>query len=280
MTSSSTPTRRGRPSSDGSTAFASRWPRTRRRRRAAGPMWRWPTSWRRWGRGPTGWEALRSPPATARPRSPRPSRTRATTIRRSWPRPWPTGWRKPSPKPCTGGCAPSSGAMRRTSPSTSTPLIAEQYRGIRPAAGYPAQPDHTEKAVLFKLLDAEKATGLQLTESFAMYPTAAVSGPLLLPPGEPLLRRRADREGPGRGLCAPQGLGPENRGALAGADPELRAGLTARGRARQRWKGRRLAARLSFAIRGLRRHGAQGTELGCPRHDASPICSGQGSHNR
>ena len=55
-------------------------------------------------------------------------------------------------------------------------LIAEQYRGIRPAAGYPAQPDHTEKAVLFKLLDAEKATGLQLTESFAMYPTAAVSG--------------------------------------------------------------------------------------------------------
>jgi len=55
-------------------------------------------------------------------------------------------------------------------------LIAEQYRGIRPAAGYPAQPDHTEKATLFKLLDAEKATGLNLTESFAMYPTAAVSG--------------------------------------------------------------------------------------------------------
>jgi len=55
-------------------------------------------------------------------------------------------------------------------------LIAEQYRGIRPAAGYPAQPDHTEKATLFKLLDAEAATGLKLTESFAMYPTAAVSG--------------------------------------------------------------------------------------------------------
>jgi 5-methyltetrahydrofolate--homocysteine methyltransferase len=55
-------------------------------------------------------------------------------------------------------------------------MIAEQYRGIRPAAGYPAQPDHTEKGVLFKLLDAEAQTGLQLTESYAMYPTAAVSG--------------------------------------------------------------------------------------------------------
>jgi 5-methyltetrahydrofolate--homocysteine methyltransferase len=55
-------------------------------------------------------------------------------------------------------------------------MIAEQYRGIRPAAGYPAQPDHTEKAVLFELLDARAATGLELTESFAMFPTAAVSG--------------------------------------------------------------------------------------------------------
>ncbi|WP_293677958.1 methionine synthase [uncultured Phenylobacterium sp.] len=55
-------------------------------------------------------------------------------------------------------------------------LIAEQYRGIRPAPGYPAQPDHTEKATLFRLLDAEAATGLELTESFAMFPTAAVSG--------------------------------------------------------------------------------------------------------
>ena len=55
-------------------------------------------------------------------------------------------------------------------------LIAEQYRGIRPAPGYPAQPDHTEKATLFRLLEAEAATGLALTESYAMYPTAAVSG--------------------------------------------------------------------------------------------------------
>ncbi|MFA6945848.1 MAG: vitamin B12 dependent-methionine synthase activation domain-containing protein, partial [Pedobacter sp.] len=55
-------------------------------------------------------------------------------------------------------------------------LIKEKYSGIRPAPGYPACPDHTEKATLFEILDAEKATGIHLTESFAMYPTAAVSG--------------------------------------------------------------------------------------------------------
>jgi 5-methyltetrahydrofolate--homocysteine methyltransferase len=55
-------------------------------------------------------------------------------------------------------------------------LIAEKYRGIRPAPGYPACPDHTEKATLWSLLDVEASIGLRLTESFAMYPTAAVSG--------------------------------------------------------------------------------------------------------
>jgi 5-methyltetrahydrofolate--homocysteine methyltransferase len=55
-------------------------------------------------------------------------------------------------------------------------LIKEQYRGIRPAPGYPACPDHTEKATLFNLLDAEKNTRITLTEHFAMLPTAAVSG--------------------------------------------------------------------------------------------------------
>ncbi|HSG58976.1 MAG TPA: methionine synthase [Woeseiaceae bacterium] len=55
-------------------------------------------------------------------------------------------------------------------------LIAEAYTGIRPAPGYPACPDHTEKAKLWRLLDVEHNTGLQLTESFAMVPTAAVSG--------------------------------------------------------------------------------------------------------
>ena len=55
-------------------------------------------------------------------------------------------------------------------------LIAEAYRGIRPAPGYPACPDHTEKVKLWRLLDVEASIGLRLTESFAMYPTAAVSG--------------------------------------------------------------------------------------------------------
>jgi len=58
----------------------------------------------------------------------------------------------------------------------STGLIREEYRGIRPAPGYPACPDHTEKATLWKLLDAERSAGITLTESFAMFPTAAVSG--------------------------------------------------------------------------------------------------------
>jgi 5-methyltetrahydrofolate--homocysteine methyltransferase len=58
---------------------------------------------------------------------------------------------------------------------TNEELIAEKYSGIRPAPGYPAQPDHTEKATIFKLLPAAKV-GLKLTESFAMWPGAAVSG--------------------------------------------------------------------------------------------------------
>ncbi|MFG1491135.1 vitamin B12 dependent-methionine synthase activation domain-containing protein, partial [Oceanospirillum sp. HFRX-1_2] len=55
-------------------------------------------------------------------------------------------------------------------------LIKEQYQGIRPAPGYPACPDHTEKETLFSLLDATTHSGLELTESFAMTPAAAVSG--------------------------------------------------------------------------------------------------------
>ena len=59
---------------------------------------------------------------------------------------------------------------------TNEELIAEKYRGIRPAPGYPACPDHTEKAKLFDLLEAEKRCGLRLTESFAMQPVSAVCG--------------------------------------------------------------------------------------------------------
>ncbi|MBT8328013.1 MAG: methionine synthase [Bacteroidia bacterium] len=55
-------------------------------------------------------------------------------------------------------------------------LIHEKYAGIRPAAGYPACPDHTEKQKIWELLDVENVTGIKLTESYAMYPTASVSG--------------------------------------------------------------------------------------------------------
>ena len=59
---------------------------------------------------------------------------------------------------------------------TNDDLIAEKYRGIRPAPGYPACPDHTEKATIWRLLDVEANTGIQLTESFAMWPGSSVSG--------------------------------------------------------------------------------------------------------
>jgi 5-methyltetrahydrofolate--homocysteine methyltransferase len=59
---------------------------------------------------------------------------------------------------------------------SSEELIKELYCGIRPAPGYPAQPDHTEKQTIWSLLEVEKNIGLQLTESMAMFPTASVSG--------------------------------------------------------------------------------------------------------
>lgn len=61
-------------------------------------------------------------------------------------------------------------------------LIKEHYRGIRPAPGYPSQPDHTEKRLLFDLLEAEKSAGIHLTESFAMTPASSVSGLYLAHP--------------------------------------------------------------------------------------------------
>jgi 5-methyltetrahydrofolate--homocysteine methyltransferase len=64
----------------------------------------------------------------------------------------------------------------KTEKLTTEDLIGEKYRGIRPAAGYPACPDHTEKEILWKLLEVEKNTGIQLTESCAMWPASSVSG--------------------------------------------------------------------------------------------------------
>jgi 5-methyltetrahydrofolate--homocysteine methyltransferase len=65
---------------------------------------------------------------------------------------------------------------------TNEQRIAEEYAGIRPAPGYPAQPDHTEKQTLFELLAAERRIGVKLTESFAMWPGSSVSGLYLAQP--------------------------------------------------------------------------------------------------
>ena len=80
-------------------------------------------------------------------------------------------------------------------------LVGEPYRGIRPAPGYPAQPDHTEKLTLFRLLDGERNAGVSLTESMAMWPGSSVSGHLSGASGKLLFRRRQGRARPGRGLC-------------------------------------------------------------------------------
>ena len=94
---------------------------------------------------------------------------------RSWPRRWPTGWPRRSPSFFIVGPACDWGYGQEEKLSTDE-LIGEKYRGIRPAFGYPACPDHTEKRTLFDLLQAEKATGIRLTETFAMWPAASVSG--------------------------------------------------------------------------------------------------------
>ncbi len=64
----------------------------------------------------------------------------------------------------------------RSETFTPQDLIQEKYRGIRPAAGYPASPDHTEKKILWALLDVQASTGMLLTENFAMWPGSSVSG--------------------------------------------------------------------------------------------------------
>jgi len=83
-------------------------------------------------------------------------------------------------------------------------LIAEKYRGIRPAPGYPACPDHTEKAALFDLLAPAEA-GLSLTENYAMLPAAAVSGFYIGHPQAQYFAVGPDRQGPGGGLRGAQG---------------------------------------------------------------------------
>ena len=102
-------------------------------------------------------------------------------------------------------------------------LIGESYRGIRPAPGYPAQPDHTEKGTLFDLLDAEARIGVSLTEIVRAVAGVIGGRALFQPPRCALFRRRQDRARPGRGLRGAQGLAGGRGRTLAGAHPQLRS---------------------------------------------------------
>jgi 5-methyltetrahydrofolate--homocysteine methyltransferase len=77
---------------------------------------------------------------------------------------------------CLHKCVRNEWGYGRSEDLSPEDLIQEKYRGIRPAAGYPACPDHTEKGPLWRLLDVEASTGIQITESFAMWPGSSVSG--------------------------------------------------------------------------------------------------------
>lgn len=77
---------------------------------------------------------------------------------------------------CLHKCARSEWGYGRDEALTNEDLIQEKYRGIRPAPGYPASPDHTEKGTIWRLLDVQAKTGILITESFAMWPGSSVSG--------------------------------------------------------------------------------------------------------
>src|SRR5581483_4135858 len=102
---------------------------------------------------------LRSRPATGSRRSAKGPRRTMTITTRSWHKRLREEW-----------------GYGREENLTTEQIIEEQYRGIRPAAGYPACPDHTEKGILWKLLDVEQTAGIKITESFAMWPASSVSG--------------------------------------------------------------------------------------------------------
>ena len=134
----------------------------------------------------------------------------------------PTAWRRRPRSTSTSACGASCGATPRHETLTNEQLIREEYHGIRPAPGYPACPDHTEKAKLWQLLDAERNAGIRLTDSFAMYPTAAVSGWYFAhPQSRYFALGKIDRDQV-RGLRAPQGLDARGGAALAVAQPRVR----------------------------------------------------------
>ena len=102
-------------------------------------------------------------------------------------------------------------------------LIEEKYRGIRPASGYPSSPDHTEKRDLWRLLDVEKAAGIVLTESFAMYPGASVSGFYFAHPQARYFAVDFITRDQVENYAARKGDARQRGRALAGAQPRVRS---------------------------------------------------------
>ena len=100
-------------------------------------------------------------------------------------------------------------------------LLKERYVGIRPAPGYPACPEHTEKATIWDLLDVKANTGIELTDSMAMWPGRVGQRPVLLAPAVAVLRARSHRPRPGRGIRPAQGLDRRRGRAVAVAQPRL-----------------------------------------------------------
>ena len=144
---------------------------------------------------------LRGRRSTASSRISRASRRRSTIIRTSCSRRWPTGSPRPLPSGCTSMSAPTLWGYAPGEQLTNEALIKEQYRGIRPAPGYPACPDHSLKPILFELLDAQHATGISADRKLRDAADGGGVGLLFRPPAGRIFRRRADRPRSARGLC-------------------------------------------------------------------------------
>ena len=172
----------------------------------------------------------RRPPRRVRRRDPRCRGTRrrlpgrpTTTTGRSWSRHWPTG--------CAEAFAEYIHLQARrdwyepdADPAVED-LHAERFRGIRPAFGYPASPDHSQKRALFGLLDAASARHGP-HRILRDDPRRQRQRTALRPPQLAVLHRRAHRQGPGRGLRPPAGHGSARGGTLAAAQPRLRPAVS------------------------------------------------------
>ena len=144
-------------------------------------------------------------------------------------------------------------------------LIHEKYRGIRPAAGYPACPDHTEKATLWRLLNVEANTGMQITESFAMWPGSSVSGLYFAHPDVALLLARQNRPRPGCRLRRAQRHDHRRSRALARPQPQLRS---------SRERNLPIVADLGVAVPRQRpRLRAAAQKISAPLHRINPLCA-------